>query len=64
MQLTNDLDLTLSPITDKVWLEVTSRCNLRCTYCHLSHQDIPEVDVDLTNFDKFVEAWLRAGPRN
>ena len=49
------LDLTISPVTEKVWLEVTSRCNLRCTYCHLSHQDIPEVDLDLAGFGRFVE---------
>ena len=49
------LDLTMSPVTEKVWLEVTSRCNLRCTYCHLSHQDIPEVDLNLAGFGRFVE---------
>jgi hypothetical protein len=57
----NDVDLTLSPITDKVWLEVTSRCNLRCTYCHLSHENIPEVDIDLAHFDKFVQGLVARG---
>ncbi|HXW23554.1 MAG TPA: radical SAM protein [Xanthobacteraceae bacterium] len=50
------LDLTRSHITDKVWLEATSRCNLRCTYCHLSHEDIPEVDIDFTHFDRFIDS--------
>jgi MoaA/NifB/PqqE/SkfB family radical SAM enzyme len=49
------VDLTVSPVTDMVWLEVTSRCNLRCTYCHLSHEDVPEVDLDLAGFPRFVE---------
>jgi molybdenum cofactor biosynthesis enzyme MoaA len=49
------LDLTASAVTDKVWLEVTSRCNLRCTYCHLSHIEVPEVDIDLTGIDRFIE---------
>jgi molybdenum cofactor biosynthesis enzyme MoaA len=49
------LDLTVSAITDKVWLEVTSRCNLRCTYCPLSHIEVPEVDIDFDGFDRFIE---------
>jgi Radical SAM superfamily len=49
------LDLTRSATTQKVWLEVTTRCNLRCTYCHLSHEDIPEVDLDLAHYDRFIE---------
>jgi MoaA/NifB/PqqE/SkfB family radical SAM enzyme len=49
------LDLTASSVTDKVWLEVTSRCNLRCTYCHLSHVDLPEVDIEFAGFDRFIE---------
>lgn len=49
------LDLTASAVTDKVWLEVTSRCNLRCTYCHLSHSYFPEIDIDLAGIDRFIE---------
>jgi Radical SAM superfamily len=57
------LDLTRSLITDKVWLEVTSRCNLRCTYCHLSHEDIPEVDIDFSHFDRFIDGLKARGTR-
>jgi len=55
------LDLTRSPRTEKVWLEVTSRCNLRCTYCHLSQDDIPEVDLDLRNIDRFIAGLKSRG---
>lgn len=47
-------DLTYSPRTEKVWLEVTSRCNLRCTYCHVTHGQIPPVDLDLQGFETFI----------
>jgi MoaA/NifB/PqqE/SkfB family radical SAM enzyme len=50
------MDLTLSPVTEKVWLEATSRCNLRCTYCHLSHEDIPQVDIDFAGFGLLIES--------
>jgi len=57
------LDLTRSPRTEKVWLEVTSRCNLRCTYCHLSHDDVPEVDLDLRNIDRFIAGLKSRGAK-
>ena len=50
----SDVELLETKAIDKVWLEVTSRCNLRCTYCHLSHEDIEEVDLDMTGFSTFL----------
>src|SRR5262249_7997803 len=29
--------------------------------CHLSHEDIPEVDIDFADFDKFVEGLVARG---
>ncbi|GJL53167.1 MAG: hypothetical protein NPIRA02_02990 [Nitrospirales bacterium] len=51
-----DWDLLETPTTGSINLEFTSRCNLRCVYCSLSHPDY--IGQDLTcigDFDAFVK---------
>ena len=52
----SDCDLLEVHSTNSINLEFTSRCNLRCVYCELSHPDY--VGQDLTfigDFDSFVK---------
>lgn len=56
-------DLLLSPITDTVFLELTSRCNLRCTYCAVSQPTYHGIDLPLKGFDNFVEQMRARGVR-
>ncbi|MCB9396498.1 MAG: radical SAM protein [Acidobacteria bacterium] len=41
--------------TDTVWIELTSHCNLRCTYCHQSVPTFHAKDMDVGDFPRLVE---------
>ncbi|MBI2215018.1 MAG: radical SAM protein [Acidobacteria bacterium] len=47
--------LLMAPTTAMVYLELTSRCNLRCVYCPVSQPGYVGADLVLANFDRFVE---------
>ena len=48
-------DLLASNTTDTVFLELTSRCNLRCVYCAVSQPAYHGIDLPLKGFDNFLE---------
>jgi len=56
-------DLITSPTTDTIFLELTSRCNLRCTYCAVSQPTYRGIDLALDGFDNFVQQMRRRGVR-
>ncbi len=56
-------DLLASPTTDTVFLELTSRCNLRCTYCAVSQPTYHGIDLPLKGFDNFLEQMRARGVR-
>jgi len=47
--------LLASPATDQLFLELTSRCNLRCVYCAVSQPTYRGIDLRLDAFDAFLE---------
>ncbi len=47
--------LLASPSTDTVFIEFTSRCNLRCVYCAVSQPTYRGIDLPLEGFENFVE---------
>lgn len=52
-----------SPATDTVFLELTSRCNLRCVYCAVSQPSYVGFDLPLKGFDNFLEQMRARGVR-
>jgi MoaA/NifB/PqqE/SkfB family radical SAM enzyme len=56
-------DFLSSPTTDTVFLELTSRCNLRCVYCAVSQPTYRGIDLALDGFDNFLEQMQRRGVR-
>lgn len=48
-------DLLTPSTTEMVYLELTSRCNLRCTYCAVSQPTYVGSDLPLERFDPFLE---------
>ena len=56
-------DLIASPTTDTIFLELTSRCNLRCTYCAVSQPTYRGIDLALDGFDNFLEQMRERGVR-
>lgn len=48
-------DLLTPATTETVYLELTSRCNLRCTYCAVSQPTYDGSDLPLERFDGFLE---------
>lgn len=48
-------DLLVPETTEMVYLELTSRCNLRCTYCAVSQPTYVGSDLPLARFDGFLE---------
>lgn len=56
-------DLLSSPTTDTVFLELTSRCNLRCVYCAVSQPTYRGIDLPLKGFDNFFEQMRARGVR-
>ena len=57
------LELIASPTTDTIFLELTSRCNLRCTYCAVSQPTYRGIDLALDGFDNFLEQMRARGVR-
>jgi MoaA/NifB/PqqE/SkfB family radical SAM enzyme len=57
------LDLIASPTTDTIFLELTSRCNLRCTYCAVSQPTYRGIDLALDGFDNFLDQMRARGVR-
>lgn len=54
---------------ESIAIEVTSKCNLRCSYCHKSdevHEALPASNADLADetIDRLYEECKRAGIRN
>lgn len=56
-------DLIASRTTDTVFLELTSRCNLRCTYCAVSQPTYRGIDLALDGFDNFLQQMRERGVR-
>lgn len=56
-------ELIVSPTTDTVFLELTSRCNLRCVYCAVSQPTYHGIDLPLKGFDNFLEQMRARGVR-
>ncbi len=56
-------ELLASPTTDTVFLELTSRCNLRCVYCAVSQPTYHGIDLSLKGFDNFLEQMRQRGVR-
>ncbi|MHB0970016.1 MAG: radical SAM protein [Thermoanaerobaculia bacterium] len=54
-------DLLSSPATDLLFLELTSRCNLRCVYCAVSQPTYRGIDLPLEGFDNFLEQMKARG---
>lgn len=48
-------ELLNATTTDTVFMELTSRCNLRCTYCAVSQPTYNGIDLPLKGFDNFLE---------
>ncbi|MGK2856052.1 MAG: radical SAM/SPASM domain-containing protein [Thermoanaerobaculia bacterium] len=48
-------DLLAPVTTETVYLELTSRCNLRCTYCAVSQPTYVGSDLPLERFEGFLE---------
>ena len=49
--------------TTTVFLELTSRCNLRCVYCAVSQPTYRGIDLPLKGFDNFLEQMRTRGVR-
>jgi len=56
-------ELLSSPTTEMVFLELTSRCNLRCTYCAVSQPTYHGIDLPLEGFDNFLGQMRERGVR-
>ncbi|MGZ8798136.1 MAG: radical SAM/SPASM domain-containing protein [Thermoanaerobaculia bacterium] len=56
-------ELLASRTTDTIFLELTSRCNLRCTYCAVSQPTYRGIDLALDGFDNFLEQMRERGVR-
>jgi radical SAM protein with 4Fe4S-binding SPASM domain len=52
-----------APTTDSVFLELTSRCNLRCVYCAVSLPTYHGIDLPLEGFENFVVQMKERGVR-
>ncbi|MGA7614822.1 MAG: radical SAM protein [Thermoanaerobaculia bacterium] len=52
-------DLLGSPRTGMVFIEFTSRCNLRCVYCPVSQPTYHGIDLPRESFDNFLEQLRR-----
>jgi molybdenum cofactor biosynthesis enzyme MoaA len=50
----NDIDLLVSPYTASAFIEITSRCNLRCVYCAVSQPDYRGQDMERDLFDEVI----------
>lgn len=48
-------ELIRSKTTEMVFIELTSRCNLRCVYCAVSQPTYRGIDLALDGFENFVE---------
>lgn len=48
-------ELVASSSTDTVFIELTTRCNLRCVYCAVSQPTYRGIDLALEGFENFVE---------
>jgi MoaA/NifB/PqqE/SkfB family radical SAM enzyme len=47
-------ELVYAPTTELVFLELTTRCNLRCVYCAVSQPTYNGIDLPLESFDTFI----------
>ena len=56
-------ELLSSPTTEMVFLELTSRCNLRCVYCAVSQPTYHGIDLPLKGFDNFLGQMRERGVR-
>ncbi|MFA6958658.1 MAG: radical SAM protein [Thermoanaerobaculia bacterium] len=56
-----DDELLIAPATAMVFLELTSRCNLRCVYCPVSQPGYHGSDMLLEHFDHFIGEMKRRG---
>jgi MoaA/NifB/PqqE/SkfB family radical SAM enzyme len=56
-------ELLSSPTTETVFLELTSRCNLRCVYCAVSQPTYHGIDLPLKGFDNFLGQMRERGVR-
>jgi MoaA/NifB/PqqE/SkfB family radical SAM enzyme len=56
-------ELLSSPTTEMVFLELTTRCNLRCTYCAVSQPTYHGIDLPLQGFDNFLVQMRERGVR-
>jgi MoaA/NifB/PqqE/SkfB family radical SAM enzyme len=56
-------ELLASQTTEAIFLELTSRCNLRCTYCAVSQPTYRGIDLALDGFDNFLEQMRARGVR-
>ena len=56
-------ELLSSPTTPMVFLELTSRCNLRCVYCAVSQPTYRGHDLPLEDFDNFLGQMRERGVR-
>jgi hypothetical protein len=52
--LKEDIDLHSSPITRSAFIEITSRCNLRCVYCAVSQPEYVGRDMEEELFNDVV----------
>ena len=50
-------DCSYSPDTLTAWLHLTDRCNFRCSYCYLPHE---QVDMSLNTGKKIIDATIRS----
>jgi hypothetical protein len=49
-----DVDLLSSPVTKSAFVEITSRCNLRCVYCAVSQPDYVGHDMETDLLDDVI----------
>jgi len=54
-------DLTDAVVPEMVWLELTSRCNLRCIYCHQATREFVHHELPLKTIDSVVDALIGLG---
>src|SRR5262245_27101486 len=57
--MVTDEDLT-TPFVQTVLFAVTTRCNLRCTYCAVSLPGYSGEDFDVAGFDRLVDGFAKA----
>jgi hypothetical protein len=55
LQALADLDLLSSPVTTSAFIEITSRCNLRCVYCAVSQPDYVGQDLEADVFNDVIQ---------